>query len=392
MVTMQQIRTFRARELSPTEGHINFCPARTASLTASSGLWVLPQLATAYDSLVCHHLIEITPCNIKYVFSEIMIPDHVFDIKILPADYAILQSQASAQLMQEVTPLVSNLEMLPSNFNASLFPILAAFGSSGMNPLQPCKFLFSTNIESGIRDGFSFVVSHETLNPDINTNLFFGRMDNIRNIDFTTKNSKPLPYLVLLDGHSLNFAFRDSVENYRDASELRDIQSCVRNKLKGTPIILGVGYALYFGLKSWVASLNLNALFTKLNPAKEVVKCFAQPVRDILKNLGICLSIIFRASYLDVLYKRVKIRLRGCPKCLVQIKQSVVDFLANLKLAEKSCLLLTRRIYAVFEHLLNNHTLWKYQLIYKTFGGISDLLIPIHPTSKECGLSWANPL
>lgn len=55
-------------------------------------------------------------------------------------------------------------------------------------------------------------------------------------------------------------------------------------------------------------------------------------------------------------------------------------------------LLRFRRINSIFKHLLNDHRLWEYQPIYKTFGGISDLLIPIHPTSKECGLSWVNPL
>jgi hypothetical protein len=51
-----------------------------------------------------------------------------------------------------------------------------------------------------------------------------------------------------------------------------------------------------------------------------------------------------------------------------------------------------RRVYSIFKHLLNDHNRIIVSAYIYNFRRKSDLLIPIHPITKDNGLSWANPL
>ena len=99
MVTMQRQRTIRATEMPLVKRHLNDSSASAAPLAASSGFGVLQQLATACYSFVFQHTVESSPSSIEYVFSEMMIMNHSFDVKIFTRDYTISQSEASAELV-----------------------------------------------------------------------------------------------------------------------------------------------------------------------------------------------------------------------------------------------------------------------------------------------------
>jgi hypothetical protein len=103
-----------------------------------------------------------------------------------------------------------------------------------------------------------------------------------------------------------------------------------------------------------------------LDSTKEVLESFANPIRNILGNLGMK----FRRMPLNY-GVIVKLRQRHLAKFVsiyAQGKKFIVDCLTGLKRINQSDLLLNRRIHPIFEHLLNNHKQREYQPIYKTFG------------------------
>jgi len=138
------------------------------------------------------------------MFSKIALK-HRIDIEHFTSDYSVFGSKASSELVQEISPLVEDFKMLSCNLDSGFFPIPASKLFLRMNPLESGEFLFSREIELGICNSNSFLVSEKAFNPDINSNLGFRiAMLDDRNILLTGEDSKPLPSLVLLDGESLD--------------------------------------------------------------------------------------------------------------------------------------------------------------------------------------------
>ena len=355
MVTMQNIQTFRTGELPLTERHINNSSASVAPLAASSGFGVLQQLATAYDSFVCQHTVKSSPASIEYMLGKNMISDHVLDIKVLSCNYSVSDCEAFAHFMEEVAPLIKDFKMLPCDLNPCLFPVIGSPNPLGHNSLEFGKLLFGFDIEPGICNWFSFIIGQEVFNADINSNSFFRGIDSTAVRQFTGKDSKPLVCFVYFDGHGLDFAFGNSVQDNRNVADFGGIEFFIIDEPKTTSFTytintLRVCYAINPAFESWIAGFDFNAFLTKLNPVKEVVKGFAQPVRNILKDLGIGLCVVLRAGGFDILDKRIHVKLSGCHEFFVKIKKSVVDFPANLKLLNQSNLLLGRRVNPEFVH------------------------------------------
>jgi hypothetical protein len=261
--------------------------------------------------------------------------------------------QGMGELMQEISPLVSDLQMLPRNLDSGLFPVPTTLDSLGMYPLQSSQFLLCVEIESGIGYGLTFVVGQELLQPDINPNLGIGMlMLNDRNINLAGEHSKPLTSFVSLDSQGLYLALWQSMENDWHIANLRDLQLLIAEKLESR---LGVCDALYPALESRETSLDIPTLLFQLEPIEEVIKCLRQPVRDVLQHLGMDLGIIFRAGGLDIKDEVIEPELIGYPKFLVEVKHGVIDILADRELIENPDLLFPRGIQPELIHPTEYH-------------------------------------
>lgn len=350
-ITMTNKTTIRASESSFGEGHRCICSAPATPLTATSCLGVFQQLSTANYCFVGKHMVEFTPCNVKYVLSEVAL-NHSFDIKLLAIDDCVIFSQGMAEFVQEISPLVSNFQVLPCNFDTGFLPVFAAFDTPRMDALQPCEFLFSINIESRVDDRFPVIVSQEFSQTNIDANLCSGRMFIFRNINFAAEDCKPLPCIVTLDCESFNLTFRDTVQYDWQTANLGYPQSFIVEKLEP---FLRISDRLDFRFESRKSCFSLGSFLALLNPIKEVVKRFMQPIGNVLQYLGMCLCNI-RRTYLDIPNKRIEIVFVRGIKFLALVKQSVISFFDNLKLIEKAYLLFPRRIHPVLIHFHELHT------------------------------------
>jgi len=316
-------------------------------MTAAFSFRVLPKLTTAYYSFVCQHLIESAPCNIKYMFCKNMIPYHIEDVKFFSSNYSIFDSHGTAEFVQEVRPLVSNFDVLPGNLDSGFVPVLAAFDSLGMYPLEFGKFLLTSDIEPRISYSFTFVVGQEILNTDINTYRFSRRMDNFLVRHFAAEHSEPLSCFVLLDSQSLDFTFWDSMQDNRHRTNFAKLNPFVAQKFESR---LRISHALDSAFEPRIASFDFDAFLQKFYPIEEVIKSLAKPVRNILQNLAVNLRVMSRTGYLNIFKERIEIIFACCHEFLIQTKLCIVDFLAYLELIKKSYLLFPRRIQTIFIH------------------------------------------
>jgi hypothetical protein len=345
-ITMANIQALRTTEISLTERHIlNVESALVASMTASSCFGVLSEFSTACDSFVGEHPIEISPRNVKYVFCEIA-SDHVLNVELFTADDSETFCEGVACFVQEVTPLVSDFQVLSRKLDTSLLPIIAALDTLTVYPLQPSKLPFSLKIESWVSDAFSFVVSQESFQPNINTYHLLIRVLDCRSIKFTGEHCEPLISFVSLDSHSLDFSFRQPVEYDWYAANLGTLQSRVGQEFESA---LWICNALNPALESRKSSLDFDALLSQLYPSEKVVNSFVKPVRNILQHLRMSLGIVFRSCF-HIRDKRVEVVSTRKKMLFVLSKKSVIHFLANLELIEKPDLLFSRRIQPVLIH------------------------------------------
>ena len=366
-ITMTNKTTIRASEYSLTQRHIDLCSTSTASLTATSCLGVLPEFSTASYCFVGEHLIESTPRHIEYMLGEIAV-NHTLNIQPLTCYDFEISCQGMAQFVQEISPLVSDLQMLPRNLESGFLSVPATLDTLGMYPLQSSQFPLSVEIESGIGDGLTFIVSQELLQPDINSNLGFGmRMLNNRNINLTGEHSKILTCFVSLDGQGLYLAFWQSMENDWHRANLGHLQPLIAEKLESR---LRVCDALYPALESRKTSLDFSALLFELEPVEKVIKCLCQPIRDILQDLRMDLGIVFRTGGLDVKHKAIEPEFVGYPEFLIEVKQSVIDILADRELIENPDLLFPRGIQPELIHP-EFHSPLRTQQVFKSCGEMS---------------------
>jgi len=339
-------------ESSLTQRHIHLCSAPTTSLTATSCLGVFFEFSTASYCFVGEHLIESAPRHIEYMLGEIAV-NHSLNVQPFTCYDFEIPRQGMGELMQEISPLVSDLQMLPRNLDSGLFPVPTTLDSLGMYPLQSSQFLLCVEIESGIGYGLTFVVGQELLQPDINPNLGIGMlMLNDRNINLAGEHSKPLTSFVSLDSQGLYLALWQSMENDWHIANLGYLQPLVAEKLESR---LRICDALDSALEPRKTSFDFSALLFEFEPIEEVVKCLCQSVRYILQDLRMDLGIIFRAGGLDIKDEVIEPELIGYPKFLVEVKQGIIDILADRELIENPDLLFPRGIQPELIHPTEYH-------------------------------------
>src|SRR3990167_5648246 len=277
-ITMTSKIARMAEKDSLSQGHIYNNPTSTTGLARVSRI-DLHQLRTACYSFVFQALDERTPRSISYLFSETMIMSHSFDIQILNCNSRISQSKASAQLMQEITPSVGNLEMLSCQLETCFSSVSRAFDLSAQSSLQELQSLFSLEQMPRVSNDFAIAQSGKVLQADINANGFFREMNGFAVRQFTGKYGKPLPCPVLLDSQSLNLAFRDTMQDYGNITYLTEFKPLVRENLEAR---LGESDAIHSALEARKTFFLARLVF---NPAEEVGESFMHSVRDILLGL-----------------------------------------------------------------------------------------------------------
>ena len=342
--------TILASESSLAKRHtLNIESALATSVTTSFCFWVFSEFSTAFDCLVGEQLIESAPTRIQYVFSEIRM-NHSFNIQFLATDYAIVSGEGVCEFVQEIVSLVGDFLILPSQLNARFLSVVASFDSFGMNSLESCEFPFCIQIESGVGNSNSLVVSEESfqsyINPDFS--VCVGVFD-FNNFNFTAEYCEPLHRLVLFDGEGFDFSFRNPVQDYGDTAYSGDLQSLLIKEFES---------ALWIGDASDSAFETRKALLPTsfFASVEEVAESLAQPIADILQDLGINFLSNFGIADFQINNKAVKIIFVCCPEFFVESEKFVIDeFAVRENIVEPNNLLRTG-IYPIFEHhFLNNH-------------------------------------
>ena len=377
MVTMQNNKTRGTRELSPTQRHINLSPASATSMTASSGLGILQELSTKCYLFVGHHIHKHFPRSVRYMFSKMMISDHIFDVKIFTSNYTVSQSEASAQFMQEVSTNVADFKMLSGKFESCLSSVCRAFDFPAHSSLQFFEPMLCFNQEVGIFYDFAIGQSGKAFQPNINTYFAFRGMlhSNIR--QFTAESGKPLPSFVLFDSESFNLSFRNSVEDDWQIANLRYLNVLVADELEAE---LRVSDAINPAL------VARKTFFFRMffYPAKEVSKSFVNSVRNILLGLRMNIRIFTRKIFVKV--KLIKINIAKLVSIFIQRKKLIVDLLASDERINQSDFLFPARINPKFIRQ-QAHVNWLEDgILYKAYARMSSGIVPIHPTAKAMGI------
>jgi len=344
-IPMANKTTFWTMESSFSQWHIVEMPTFGTPFTATSGLGVLSDLTTAYDSFVGEHLIEFTPTNIKYVLGEIAF-DHSFYVQSLAIYDSELSCHGMSDFMQKITALIGNFDMLPSQFDTSLFPVLATFSTSAVDSLQSCQFLFSSEIETWVGNAIPLIVSEEFSQANVNSNLGFGMlMCDAWNVNLTGEYSEPLVSFIALDSHSLDFAFGYPMQNDWNTANLGYAQFFIGQEFETA---LRVCDTANPALETRITCFDFNAFFAQFNPIEKIVKRFMQPVPHILQCLRINI-ICFRNTYLKIFDNGIKIRSACGKKVFAFSKKGIIRFFAKFKLIDNFYLLLSRRIYSILK-------------------------------------------
>ena len=301
---------------------------------------------TACYSFVFQHPYESSPASIAYTFGEMVISDHIGNLQILNSDSSKPASEFVAEFVKEVKPLVADFIVLPSQEETSLVPIPAAFLLPAQSPMQQLQSLFTFDEETGIIHSFPIGQGGEVLNADINPNSFCGRMFGGCFWHFTSEDGKPLPSLVSLNGKSFDFAFGNSVQNDWNVADFGSIKTLVADKPKPLPMLvakcLRVSDALNSAFKTRKAFLFTLQVF---HPAKETLKCFINPLRNILSHLRMNFGMFTGKMIVEIKFPYRF--LSGLIRFDTQVKKFIVNCLASVKLLEENLLLALGRIQTI---------------------------------------------
>ena len=345
-ITMANKTTTGAIEDSFSQRHIlDIEPAIAAFVTAPSCLGIFHNASTACYSFVFQEAYESSPSSITNLSCPEAIIHHTFDVQLLDSDNGIFVCDFPAQLVQEVSPLICNFDVLFVQSENSFSSVTASFLLSAQSSVQEFEFLFGFDKEVRICNLLSVGKCSKAFQSDINADLFSRRMNDFSVGQFAGEDSKPLSSFVLFDCQSLNFSFGDSVKNDWKISNLAQLQPFVGENFESG---LWKSYAIDSALETRKSFFFAGLV---LDSAKEVLKSFVNPVRNILCDLRMNL----KSSFYDVVV--VKFVERNIAK-LVGIdgksKKLIIDCLASLERINQSNFLLARRIQTIFIHL-NDH-------------------------------------
>src|SRR3990167_1408081 len=313
---MASKRTFTTDKLSHSESHLLNVSAFTASHRSSSRI-NLHQLRTACYSFVFQTFDKSTPRSVRYMFSKMVIPHHIFDLQILDSNKGMSLDYPVSQLESKIYSLIRNSFIQPAQSEPCFSLIGRAFDLSAYSSMQNLQFSFTFEQMSGIGYKLTIGESSKVLQADINSNFGFRSMNNFSFRHFTAENSKPLPSFVLLDSECFNLSFRDSVQDDWQIANLADLDVLAIQKLKSA---LRISYAIN---STFVSGKSLFFAGFIFNYAKKISKGFMHPVGDILLGLG--MDVIKFARKVFVKIKLVKRHISKLVSIFVERKNLVIN-------------------------------------------------------------------
>lgn len=290
--------------------------------------------STSTLSLVGQHIKEHSPPRICDVFSEMMIMKHSINVEGLDPNETISVYDGSALLMQEVHSLISDFNIAHGNFMACFPPVGRALLFPAQSSLELFEFMLGFDKKAWIRNCFPVAQGGEILYADIYSDFSVGVwMRPFTGFNLTRKDSEPLSCSISLNGHGLEFSFRNSVQNDGYVTYLGNMKSFVGEKLEAR---LGVCDRLNTFLKAGKSHLNPRSFLLFLDSAKEVFVGFGKSVTTILKNLRVNLCKL-RSGVFNLLKNFIKFRsycqgvtLRICLSAF--LKKRVIHLTAQIKL------------------------------------------------------------
>ena len=132
--------TTQTLESSLTERHILNNPTVGTSLACIP--WInLNQLSTSSQNLVGQHLDKISPRCVTDTFSEMMIFNHILNLKFLNRNGFIITNDLKRSFMKKVLSLIKNSLMKPSNLKSGFSSVSTSFFLLAQSSLKFRKFL-----------------------------------------------------------------------------------------------------------------------------------------------------------------------------------------------------------------------------------------------------------
>jgi len=152
------------------EGLLNKLPTVTARLRAIARVHS-DDLMTSSCSLLFKDSEERTPTSIQNGFRQVMVLDHIRDLKVLNRNALIAESIGLGDLKVMVSALTVNLQMRLGNVTRCFTEAFAALFSSRELALFAPQGLLRGAIEAWISNGVPFTIGQEGLETYINTDI-----------------------------------------------------------------------------------------------------------------------------------------------------------------------------------------------------------------------------
>lgn len=380
-VAMTNETAIRAKELSFAERHLCDSSASAARLACEPGI-DFHHLRTACYSFVFQASDEGVPGSVAYTFSEAMILKHPIDIQVFDCDERKRFSEPIAELMQEISPLVSDLDVLFSESEHRFSSISGTLLFFAEPPLQQLESLLGFEEMPRVIYEFSVGEDSVTLNPNIQPNLFNGRMFNFRCFDFASESSEPLSCSVLFDGESLDFSSWYPVKDYGNRTDFADPEPLIAEHLETG---LWERNAVHSALEPRETFFAFRCLRV-LDSPKEVLERFADPIRNILLRLGMYLRVFAIKIIIEI--KFVQRNLTIFPGINGDSEKLVIDCFASLKRISYPALLFMGRINTISIHPEFHTKKGSIANIYSLRSLTAKSLI--HPTAKAVGILRQN--
>lgn len=364
--------TLQTLELPISQRHILDVPALGTGSACVLGINSY-QLPTSFFNFVGQHLQETSPRSISDGFSEMMIFNHIFDLKFFNTNNFKLFDNVKRSFMQEILSLVENPLMKSCNFKSGFSSVRTSFFLPTQSSLKSSEFLLTFPQELRILNSFSIRKDSETFNPNINSNMIIWDFD-ISNRDiFTTENSKP-PESSFFNTESFEFSLRNSMQDNRNISNLTYENSFIRNKFKST-LRVGYGFISIQILKSGKTNLS----FFLFNSYEEMIKSIINSFGNVLLNLTMNRNIKIFCEFVQV--ELSKTSLIGFVSIHFGFEKFVIDKTTIRNGLIQFDNLILRRIYSISKihsskHRLPNKNTFIYIPIFKKLNNSAIHLCP----------------
>ena len=216
-----------------------------------------------------------TPRGIVDRFGQVMILNHVLDLKVFHGDKAVGINYASGKLVSKVFSLVMNFKVMLGQKFTRFASVLAALFSTRHLSLGYSKFRFFYSEISRVIYDLSVRCHSEVFQSDINANLFIRDWQRF-NLYCVRENCIPL-IAFPFESDGINFAFEGTMQPDFEKADIQNVE----------PIILNSDTIAISGECNRIKAVTtlesgISSFFTTFNPTKESFESLIQSAEYIL--------------------------------------------------------------------------------------------------------------